>query len=402
MFERMHKNIALTLKLYEKEASSRNVRATLDDVAVASLTHTTTLPGGFGELAVAIASSEGEFWEWRHNRMLNRIALEEAGGRVAWEGRIEAVTLSDVWLASLTARGYWSNLNDAVLNLSYPNGASSARSIITDMLNRIPAGQRQLSSSAEHIATGPAIAHAYQDDWTVWRILTDARRGIASFGSGRGGPMDVAVWEDRKLRYAPRVSPGAGSSVSWRSYLRAENGGGVARLPLRFDWNDVANAISVTYELNGEIRRTSTASDADSIARHVRRERNLRNIGETTAATAILRRDAELNRRSRLRPNLRTGQGANASDIEIDRVWDEDGIEWPLCRVRAGDVLRIPDLTPSSGELDGGRADGYRAFFIEETRCDHASGVLTVGVGEGEGEGEGEAPPNAPRAIMSK
>ena len=382
----MHKNIALTLKLYEKDASSRNVRATLDDVAVASLTHTTTLPGGFGELAVAIASSEGEFWEWRHDRMLSRIALEEASGRVVWEGRIEAVTLSDVWLASLTARGYWSNLNDAVLNLSYSNGASSARSIITDVLNRIPAGQRQLSPSAEHIATGPAIAHAYQDDWTVWRILTDARRGIASFGAGRGGPMDVAVWEDRKLRYAPRVSPGAGSSVSWRSYLRAENGGGVARLPLRFDWNDVANAISVTYELNGVIRRTSTASDADSIARHIRRERNVRNIGETTAATAILRRDAELNRRSRLRPNLRTGQGANANDIEIDRVWNEDGVEWPLCRVRAGDVLSIPDLTPSAAGLGtggSGRADGYRAFFIEETRCDHASGVLTVWPGEG-------------------
>ncbi len=385
----MHKNIALTLKLYEKDASSRNVRATLDDVAVASLTHTTTLPGGFGELAVAIASSEGEFWEWRHDRMLSRIALEEASGRVAWEGRIEAVTLSDVWLASLTARGYWSNLNDAVLNLSYSNGASSARSIITDVLNRIPAGQRQLSSSAEHIDTGPPIAHAYQDDWTVWRILTDARRGIASFGSGgsgRGGPMDVAVWEDRKLRYAPRVSPGEGSSVSWRSYLRAENGGGVARLPLRFDWNDVANAISVTYELNGVIRRTSTASDADSIARHIRRERNVRNIGETTAATAILRRNAELNRRSHLRPNLRTGQGANANDIAIDRVWDEDGIEWPLCRVRAGDILTIPDLTPSAANLgtgDSGRADGYRAFFVEETRCDHASGVLTVGVGEG-------------------
>lgn len=384
----MHKNIALTLKLYEKDASSRNVRATLDDVAVASLTHTTTLPGGFGELAVAIASSEGEFWEWRHNRMLSRIALEEASGRVAWEGRIEAVTLSDVWLASLTARGYWSNLNDAVLNLSYSNGASSARSIITDMLNRIPAGQRQLSSSAEHIATGPPIAHAYQDDWTVWRVLTDARRGIASFGvggSGRGGPMDVAVWEDRKLRYTPRVSPGAGSSVSWRSYLRAENGGGVARLPLRFDWNDVANAISVTYELNGVIRRTSTASDADSIARHIRRERNVQNIGETTAATAILRRDAELNRRSRLRPNLRTEQGANANDIEIDRVWDEDGVEWPLCRVRAGDILSIPDLTPSAAGLGTGgsvRADGYRAFFVEETRCDHASGVLTIIPGE--------------------
>ena len=377
----MHKNIALTLKLYEKDASSKDVTAVFDDTALASLIHTTTLPGGFGELAVVAASSEGEFWEWRHNRMLSRIALGEAGGRVAWEGRIEAVTLSDIWRASLTARGYWSNLNDAVLNLSYSNGVSSARSIITDMLNRIPAGQRQLSSSTDHIATGPTISHEYQDDWTAWRILTDARRGVASFGSGgsgRGGLMDVAVWEDRKLRYAPRATSG----IVWRSYLRAENGGGVRRLPLRFDWNDVANAISVTYELNGVIRRTSTASDADSIARHIRRERNVRNIGETTAATAILRRDAELNRRSQLRPNLRTGRGADGNDIEIDRVWDEDGVEWPLCRVRAGDILRVPDLAPGADNLARGDADGYRSFFVEETRCNHARGILAVGVGE--------------------
>ena len=373
----MHKNIALTLKLYEKDASSTDVAAVFDAAALGSLTHTTTLPGGFGELAVAIASSEGEFWEWRRNRMLSRIALEEAGGRVAWDGRIEAVTLSGVRLASLIARGYWSNLNDAVLNRSYSNGVNSARSIIADMLGRIPVGQRQLSSSVEHIATGPTISREYQDDWTVWRILTDARRGITSFGSGgsgKGEPMDVAVWEDRKLRYAPRSTSGAGSGVVWRSYLRAENGGGVRRLPLRFDWSDIANAVSVTYELNGEIRRAPTASDADSIARHIRRERNVPNIGESTAATAILRRDAELNRRSRLRPSLPAdgdGQG-----IVIDRVWDANGVEWPLCRVRAGDVLLIPDLAP-------GDADGYGAFFIEETRCDHASGVLTVGVGEG-------------------
>ena len=381
----MHKNIALTLKLYQKNASSKDVEAVFADAALASLAHTTTLPGGFGDLEVTVASSESEFWNWRRNRMLSRIALEEAGGRVVWEGRIEAVELSDLWRASLTARGYWSNLNDAVINRGYSNGVNTARSIIADLLGRIPAGQRQVSPSADLIATGPAIAHDYQDDWTVWRILTDSRRGVASFGSGGGKIMDVAVWEDRKLRYAPRLSSDSGSGVVWRSYLRLENGGGVARLPLRYDWDDVANAVSVTYEWDGTLRRAPTATDADSVARHIRRERNVPNIGETTDATAILRRDAELRRRSRLRPSLQLGNGASGDGrgIAIDRVWDADGIEWPLCRVRAGDILRIPDLTPGTADLARPDADGYRAFFVEETRCDHATGTLTVGIGTG-------------------
>ena len=370
----MHKNIAQTLKLYDKNPSSADVSAVFDDADLASLTHTTTLPGGFGELALTVASSEGEFWDWRRNRMLSRMTLEEAGGRVIWEGRVEAVELSEIWRASLTARGYWSNLNDAVLNRSYSNGVNTARAIIADLLGRIPSGQLQLSSSAERVAAGPAIAHDYQDDWTVWRILTDSGRGIASFGSGAPGAgeiMDVAVWEDRKLSYAPRTASGSG--VVWRSYLRTENGGGVVRLPLRYDWNDVANAVSATYERDGKLRRAPTASDAASIARHIRRQRNVPNIGETTDATAILRRDAELNRRSRLRPNLGAA-GQNAPAIALNRVWDANGIEWPLCRVRAGDILRIPDI-------EGGDADGYGAFFVESTRCDHAAGTLAVAAG---------------------
>ena len=130
----------------------------------------------------------------------------------------------------------------------------------------------------------------------------------------------------------------------WHSYVRAENGGGVVNLPLRVDWSDLANAVEVTYERAGEIMRTPQAIDARSIARHIRRERNVSNIGESTSATAVQRRDTELNLRSHLRPA--------AAALAVNRVWDGDGIEWPLCRVRAGDVIRIPDFTPSTADLD--------------------------------------------------
>ena len=244
---------------------------------------------------------------------------------------------------SLTARGYWSNLTDSVRNRSYVTGTDTGGSIIADLLGDIHA-PRQLSPSVEHVAAGPTIVHEYQDDWTIWRILTDRRRGVASFGSGTGARpapysdtgMDVAVWEDRKLHYRRRSLSG----TTWHSYVRAENGGGVVNLPLRVDWSDLANAVEVTYERAGEIMRTPQSIDSRSIARHIRRERNVSNIGESTSATAVQRRDTELNLRSHLRPA--------AAALAVNRVWDGDGIEWPLCRVRAGDVIRIPDFTPST------------------------------------------------------
>ena len=378
----MPRTIAQNLKLYTpvgagfKPAPTEPplLVAVLDPTGIRSLEHGTRLPGGFHELSLTIAATESEFRDWRQDRLLDRLVLEEPAGRTVWEGRIEGVALADRWQVSLTARGYWSNLTDSVRNRSYVTGTDTGGSIIAGLLGDIHAQARQLSPSVEHVAVGPTIVHEYQDDWTIWRILTDRRRGVASFGSGSGARqapysdtgMDVAVWEGRKLHYRPRLVP----SIIWHSYIRPENGGGVVHLPLRVDWSDLANAVEVTYERAGVITRTPQAIDAKSIARHIRRERNVSNIGESTSATAIQRRDTELNLRSHLRPT--------AAALAVNRVWDGDGIEWPLCRVRAGDVIRIPDFTPSTADLDRLVFDAYRTFFIEETSCDHVTGVLSI------------------------
>ena len=378
----MPRNIAQHLKLYTPVGAglkpAPTLIAILDRGVIRSLEHATRLPGGFHELSLITAVTESEFREWRQDRLLGRLVLEEPSGRTIWEGRIEGVALADRWQASLTARGYWSNLTDSVRNRSYVSGADTGGSIIADLLGDVHPQTRQLSTSQEHVATGPTIVHEYNADWTIWRILTDRRRGVASFGSGMGARpvpysdtrMDIAVWEDRKLHYQPRVTPYQARGRLWHSYMRPENGGGVVHMPLRVDWSDLANAVSVAYERDGEIMRTPQAVDARSVARHIRRERHVPNIGESTSATAVQRRDTELNLRSRLRPA--------AEALAVNRVWDSDGIEWPLCRVRAGDVIRIPDFTPSTADLDRVVFDAYRTFFIEETLCDHVTGVLAI------------------------
>ena len=305
---------------------------------------------------------------------MGRLLLEEPSGSTTWEGRVEGVALADRWQASITARGYWSNLTDSVRNRSYVSPPRRGGSIVSELLADMHPQTRQISTSTEHIADGPTIVHEYNDDWTIWRILTDRRRGVASFGSGTGARMDIAVWEDRKLHYQPRSASGATPFQArgrlWHSYMRPENGGGVVHLPTRVDWHDLANAVSVTYERDGGIARTPQAIDSRSISRYIRRERHVPNIGESTSATAIQRRDTELNLRSHLRPV--------AEGLAVNRVWDADGIEWPLCRVRAGDVIRIPDFTPSTDDLGPVVFDAYRTFFIEETLCNHTTGVLTI------------------------
>ena len=386
----MPRTVPQHLKLYTPVGAGFKPAPTLACIiapsVIRSLEHGTRLPGGFNELSLTLATTESEFRDWRQDRLLGRLLLEEPSGRTIWEGRVEGVALADRacpgldpgWQASLTARGYWSNLTDSVRNRSYVSPPRRGGSIGSELLVDMHPQTRQLSTSTEHIADGPTIVHEYNDDWTIWRILTDRRRGVASFGSGTGARMDVAVWEDRTLHYQPRsvsgVTPGRGRFPTcphlWHSYMRPENGGGVVNLPTRVDWYDLANAVSVTYERDGGIARTPQAIDSRSISRYIRRERHVPNIGESTSATAIQRRDTELNLRSHLRPV--------AEGLAVNRVWDVDGIEWPLCRVRAGDVVRIPDFTPSTDDLDRVTVDAYRTFFIEETLCDHVTGVLTI------------------------
>ena len=363
----MPRRIAQSLRIYDKDVSANSPNAAAD-LAAAALEHETRLPGGFYSARFELPADEREFWRWRREGLLRRIAIEEAGGRAIWEGRVEEIELAGFWNVRLDAFGYWSNLTDAVANQTYAGSSHTGGSIISGLLAGIHADTLQISRSPAEIADGPAISQRYQDDWTVWRVLTDPDRGVISFGSGEGGggKMDVAVWESRRLRYARRTA----SEVHWISYARPENGGGVRRLASSVSWREVANAVSTAYESSGAAARTSPAVDADSVSRYIRRERNAPNIGESTRTAANRRRDAELERRAV--PRQRT------PGIVIDRVWDANGVEWPLCRVRAGEVIRIPDFAPSTYDLDSANPDSLRTFFIEETRCDHARGTLTI------------------------
>ena len=224
----------------------------------------------------------------------------------------------------------------------------------------------QLSTSNAEMETGPTIDNDYQADWTMWRIITDQRRGVTAFGSTNNNKMDLTVYEDRVIRYKER-NP---TTVDWQTFIKPLNGGGAVNLRSRVSWAKLANVIGTTYESGGTITRTTPTTDATSIARYFRKEFLIPNIGESDATAAGIRATTELT----LRKDLQQEQ----EGLTNSRVWDTNGIEWPLCRVRAGEVIRVNDFTPVTGDLDTLTLDGYRTFVIEQTECNHGTGLLRV------------------------
>lgn len=362
----MPRSVAQHMKLYAADVSSAELTELMRPDLISRITHSTRLPGGFWRLELPVPSREIDYWRWREERLLSRLVLEEAGGRTLWEGRLEDVELvENLHATALGFVGYWSNFTDSVRVAAY---SATGDAIVRDLRDGIPTDALQLAASNAFIETpGVTITLDFSaDGWSAWRILTDSKRGVLTVGNSAGVKMDLAVWEDRVVNYTAR-DPG---SVDWTAHLRESNGGGVSRLPLSVSWRNVANAVTGVYDSGGAITRTPTVTDSDSVSRWLRRERHTPHLGESTAATAAAVRDTELASWKGLQPQV--------DGIELDRVWDADGVEWPLCRVRAGDVLRVPDLAPRTADLDSVSPDAFRTFVIEETTCDHEAGVLVI------------------------
>ena len=64
--------------------------------------------------------------------------------------------------------------------------------------------------------------------------------------------------------------------------------------------------------------------------------------------------------------------------LELTRLFDDNNAEYPLCRIRAGDVLQVVDLIPTSVGITTPDLDALRTFYVRETRCDHRTGTVTV------------------------
>ena len=345
----------------------------IDIASLDNIIHETRLPGGFRRLVFEIPTTDAEYRVWSEDRLMAHLVMEESATRTIWEGRLEEVTLVGVGRTRLTFTGYWTVFRHHVDNddnevKDYSTGADTW---ITNLLAELHTDEVALTAGTL-AAPGVTIDQTYPEDWTYWQALTDTRQGVLSFGDTSGNKTDLAVWEGRQVDLTIRTS----LSVTWRALLGTGQGervipGGVRKLPLSTPFQPVRNAVDAIYDTGGGDLKAGYTVDQTSIDKYVRVEHVIPSLGTTVLGTAQARQ-AEYLEQSK-DPQQEIG------GIVLDKVYDSNLIEQPLCHVRAGDVLYITDWQIESS-LDNANPvlDAQRIFFIESTKCDHRTGTVTI------------------------
>lgn len=327
------------------------------DSVLRNLIHRTRLPSGFYNLSFDLYMNQDDYWRWREDWWMYHLLVKESGGKVIWDGRFENIGKSQTgWPSRLTFRGYWRNFTDGIDNVAHN---ALGASIVQNLRDNLHANTDQLSTSNAEIT---AVTDTLNIDRTgkgtsAWQTIVDPLAGLLTVDDTSGNPVDLAVWDDRIVHFKAR-NP---TSVDWQTYMDA----GVASFGPSNDWEDYANAV---YGRHGA-GTTAAATDDDSITRLIRRERE---IGSTDldATTATAARDNLLAQRA---------DGVQRSEkLVINRVYDGNNMEAPLCRVRAGEVIRITDFHPRTADVDSATPNGLNTFWILETQCDHRGAARTL------------------------
>ena len=361
------------IKIFSSDPTDRVTRILYTPGMVNNVVHETQIPGGFWTFEFQRAMTDAEYWDFRLNYLIARLDFEVRAGKVAWQGRIEDIT-GEPRNPKIRARGYYSLFTDMTTNNATHTREwnTTPDAIVKDILSNgfhadMKASFNSDVSNIDSITTSILLEpdNAEQEHFNYWRVLTDDERGLSVYSEGTDNQyVDLAVWDDRKVYLKQR---GSLTDINWRSY-RQMPPGGVTSLPFKVSWQDVYNAAAATY---GNSRtKDSFTSDGDSINKYGRREVMAPYLGQETNSTDAGRRKSGI-RQNAADPQLQT------DSITLNRVFDNQGNETSLCEVRAGEVLNIPDMIPSSSGLSV-NLDALRTFVIARTTCNHSRGELII------------------------
>ena len=204
----------------------------------------------------------------------------------------------------------------------------------------------QLSADTSQIQSpGLALADALYEDARP----ADIANQLSVLGDDQDVPQPwtAAVWEDRRLQFAPKGE----RANHW--YVD------VASLQIERSFQDVVNTAYGVYRENGRGNRR-TAEASSGLSEVVRMEAV--DTTTTSAGTAVVHRDAYLSDSSVTRPR---------ATLRTLGLFDEMGAQHPLYRARAGDYLTLRNLPPDLGELNN-----LRTFRIGSTRYNAATDEL--------------------------
>lgn len=307
---------------------------------VQGLNFSTKLNGGFHLCSFALKAAPPEAWEWLTKKIFYRIVISDFK-KVVWEGRIQDPGLS-AGVAVATAYGYWASLNDITTTDAWNVVMSTAiKNHLTNSCPQISADQTNIDTTDVSITT---IGEAGYIDIKIQKIF----RKYLEYGDASGNQWYFAIWENR----IPYLKQRDTSTVQWHVNLLDLN-----KFKLRHRGGELWNSV---YAKHGA-GRTNTVTDPISIAKYgVTRHYGIPELGSVGIPAAEAARDRWLAEHKDVWPSL--------EDIILgDTVYDANDVPYPSSWVRAGEVIRILDLVPVTGDLDEVTRDALRTFYIMET-----------------------------------
>lgn len=338
----------MEIKLYNRNLTTPVFESDLTFL-IQKLRFSTKLHGGFSVCSFALKAGLPKSWEFLTEKLFYRLVITD-NMKTLWEGRIQDIGI-EAGLVIITAYGYYASLNDQVYKTAYNADADVViKAMLKDAAPQINANQTNIAATG-----GPAIKSTAGTNYInkSVRLLTEK---LANFGDDAGDQWYFAIWGNRIPWFFKRSV----SAVDWAVRLSD-----LSRFKLKHSTKDLWNRVACLYD------GTSITADQDNTTSQDKygdgttglvRYYIIPNIGTfgDGGAAALAKAKKWLAEHKDIWPSL--------EDITLgDNVWDTNGNPRPSSWVRAGDVVRILDLVPVSGDLDAVTRDALRTFYILET-----------------------------------
>lgn len=240
-----------------------------------------------------------------------------------------------------------------------------ARDMLATYVNAL--NPTQLSSSTALIQNpGLDLLDEVYEDASMAAELTR----LAGLGDDQTPPRmwETGVYEGRQLFFRPQ-----GGGRAW--FVDATD------LSIARTLEQLFNSVRAAYQdPNGRTQRTTSTTDATSVARYGLLRATAVASSTTSATQAGIERGAELQDHKDPLPR---------APITFDAVYDASGARYPLWLVRSGDTITIRNLPPNLSTS----VDRIRTFRITHTSYDAIADTLQV---------EPELPPPTLEVMLAR
>jgi hypothetical protein len=348
-----------------------------------------TIENGFYQTSMGLSRPFGVAWE--DLALNNFFKAYNSRSDSIWEGRLESIEpafQNDNDSLNVTALGSWASTKDIPFH-GVVSSSATPEAMIATFLNStyLP----QLSTSTAGLLTTNVTGDKYQtgnygtDDEKVGDII----QAICASGIYSGGVLDPtrrvvpAVWAGRQLitSAVTIVNPSP-------DYIARR--GSVKSAGLRRALSSVYNRVIIRYkDSTGNLARvtvddttgqsTLAANYGSGAVSFIRTwVADYTGLGPISTQAATDRANIILSQRKRITTDSRAL--TITQDYSVYSVAERQEI--PLCRVRAGKFIQIPDLFPrpsSSGTgTSAGDASLSTIYYIVQTSYDAIAGKLTI------------------------